>query len=98
MIAACLFIGIFAGIRFFGTDKNEKKVIQPVQSKIYITINPAICLDLSEDGSILEIEALNEDGQNLITDYRYNKKDRMAVTEELIQKAIGKRRKSYIIH
>ncbi len=88
MIAACLFIGIFAGIRFFGTDKNEKKVIQPVQSKIYITINPAICLDLSEDGSILEIEALNEDGQNLITDYRYNKKDRMAVTEELIQKAI----------
>ena len=88
VIAACLFIGIFAGIRFFGTDKNEKKVIQPVQSKIYITINPAICLDLSEDGSILEIEALNEDGQNLITDYRYNKKDRMAVTEELIQKAI----------
>lgn len=88
VIAACLFIGIFAGIRFFGTDKNEKKVIQPVQSKIYITINPSICLDLSEDGSILEIEALNEDGQNLITNYRYNKKDRMAVTEELIQKAI----------
>ena len=88
VIAACLLISIYAGSRFFGSGVNEKGVNVPIQSKIYITINPAICLDLSKDGTILEIEALNEDGQSLISDYEYSKKERTAVAEELIQKAI----------
>ncbi|MCI8669259.1 MAG: hypothetical protein HFI34_07050 [Lachnospiraceae bacterium] len=88
LIAVCLIIGVFAGSHFFGSEANEKGVNQSVQSKIYITINPAICLDLSKDGKILEIEALNADGQNLLSDYQYDEKDRIAVAEELIQKSI----------
>lgn len=88
VIAACLLISIYAGSRFFSSGANEKGVDKPIQSKIYITINPAICLDLSKDGTILEIEALNEDGKNLLSDYQYSKKERTAVAEELIQKAI----------
>lgn len=87
-IAACLLICLFTGIQFFGNENNKIKDSKLVQSKIYITINPAICLDLSKDGLVLDVEALNEDGQNLLSDFEYQKKDRTAVAEELIQKAI----------
>ena len=54
-----------------------------------IQINPDVELTLSRTDRVLELEGLNADGQILIEGYDYGGKDREAVTEELVERAIG---------
>ena len=53
-----------------------------------IQINPDVELTLSRTDRVLELEGLNEDGQDLINGYNYSGKDREDVTGELVERAI----------
>ncbi len=53
-----------------------------------IQINPDVELTLSRTDRVLELEGLNEDGQDLINGYNYSGKDREDVAGELVERAI----------
>ena len=54
-----------------------------------IQINPDVELTLSRTDRVLELEGLNPDGQSLINGYEFGGKDRVEVTEELVDRAIA---------
>ena len=57
-------------------------------SSIYLTINPEIQMDLNRKGSVTRLEGINEDGKTLLEGYDGKSKDKITVTDELIDRAI----------
>ena len=57
-------------------------------SSIYLTINPEIQMDLNRKGSVTRLEGINEDGKTLLEGYDGKGKDKITVTDELIDRAI----------
>lgn len=55
--------------------------------KIYMKINPYICINANSDGSVTSIEALNEDGELLLKEYSYSGKEAVLAASELITQA-----------
>ena len=53
-----------------------------------LRINPDVSMTISKTERILELDALNEDGERLIENYDYHGKDRDIVTEELVERAM----------
>ena len=51
-------------------------------------INPDVEMTISKTEKVLDLEGLNEDGRNLVSDYEYQGKDREQASEELIQLAM----------
>ncbi|MGI6663963.1 MAG: anti-sigma-I factor RsgI family protein [Christensenellaceae bacterium] len=79
-IAACfifLFVALFS------------KGLEPTYASFYLSINPQVRIDVTEKGKVKEIEALNDDGKQLLQQYSYQKKDILVVTDELLERAIS---------
>lgn len=55
---------------------------------IYLTINPSVCMELNRKGSVVRLTGVNEDGRKLLENYKRSSNDRLAVTDELIDRAI----------
>lgn len=77
-VAAC-FVLLFGG--FYA------EFIAPFTS-IYIRINPAVCITLNHHGDVIALKGVNEDGVALLKEYDFHGKDRLTVTDELIERAI----------
>ena len=76
-LAAC--VALVAGIGY--------QMCFATAAKIYVTINPHVCVELNRLGGVTGLRALNEDGAALLDGYSYRSKDRVTVTEELIARA-----------
>ena len=57
-------------------------------SSIYLTINPEIRMSLNKQGKVLELTGTNQDGEALLEGYDGKGKDKVTVTDELIDRAI----------
>ena len=57
-------------------------------SSIYLTINPEVQMNLNRQGEVLELIGTNEDGKILLEGYEGKGKDKVTVTDELIDRAI----------
>lgn len=57
-------------------------------TSICLTINPSVRMELNRKGQVLSVAGVNEDGRKLLEGYQQGSKDRLAVTRELIDRAI----------
>ena len=57
-------------------------------ASICLTINPSVRMELNRKGQVMAVAGVNEDGRKLLEGYRQGSRDRLAVTEELIERAI----------
>ena len=55
---------------------------------VYLTINPAVRLDVDRRDRVVDLEGANADGDLLIEGYDYEKKDMELVVEELVERAV----------
>ena len=78
-VAACF-------VLFFGMQWYQA-AMQPY-SFIYLTINPEVRMDLNRRGSIVDLMGTNADGEKLLEGYDGTGKDKVVVTDELIDRAI----------
>ena len=79
LVVACLLI--ILGITYY--RYNMEAV-----STIVMTINPEVKMELNRKGEVLELIGINADGMTLIADYDYEGKDKIAVADALIDRAI----------
>lgn len=56
---------------------------------IALSINPSVLMELNRQGDVVDLEGLNEDGEDLLEGYRPASKDRLEVTDALIDRAIA---------
>lgn len=77
-IAACF-------ILLFTTIFNQPLT---TYATVYITINPKISIDVTEDSKVILINPLNSDGKKLIEDYKWKNKNLNEVSDELTKKSI----------
>ena len=77
--AACLLL-------FFGVTYYQNNIL--TYSSIYLTINPEIQMDLNRKGMVVELTGTNEDGKELLEGYDGRGKDKITVSDELIDRAI----------
>lgn len=59
-----------------------------LDTAICMTINPSVRMELNRKGRVINVAGVNEDGMALLEGYRPGSKDRLAVAEELIERAI----------
>ena len=57
---------------------------------IALSINPSVLMELNRQGNVVDLEGLNDDGEDLLEGYRPASKDRLEVTDALIDRAIAK--------
>lgn len=55
---------------------------------IALSINPSVLMELNKQGNVVDLEGLNEDGEDLLEGYKPDSKDRLEVTDALIDRAI----------
>ena len=79
-LAACLVLVL--GLRWY-------QAYSTVYSSVYLYINPEVRLDLNSRGTVVELEGLNEDGRQLLDGYSGKGKDKVTVSDELIDRAIA---------
>ncbi len=56
---------------------------------IALSINPSVLMELNRQGDVVDLEGLNDDGEDLLEGYRPASKDRLEVTDALIDRAIA---------
>ena len=78
-IAACFLL-------VFGMNYYQGHMVS--YSSIYLTINPEVQMNLNRQGEVLELIGTNEDGKILLEGYEGKGKDKVTVTDELIDRAI----------
>lgn len=78
-IAACF-------LMLFGVNYYQNHMAS--YSSIYLTINPEVQMTLNRQGEILKLQGTNEDGRTLLEGYDGKGKDKVTVTDELIDRAI----------
>lgn len=61
---------------------------QMTYGSVYLTINPAVRIDVNRSDVVVNLEGTNEDGRTLIKDYLYKRKDLELVMDELADRAI----------
>ena len=79
-VAACFFMLI--GLRYYQNN-------MAVYSSIYLTINPEVQMELNMQGNVIRLAGTNEDGRELLEGYDGKGKDKITVTDELIDRAIA---------
>ena len=57
-------------------------------AEVYLTINPAVCMELNRQGGVLSLRAMNKDGEALLEGYDPAGRSRIEVADELIERAI----------
>ena len=55
---------------------------------IALSINTSVLMELNKQGNVVDLEGLNEDGEDLLEGYKPESKDRLEVTDALIDRAI----------
>lgn len=78
-LAACLILVL--GLRWY-------QAYTTVYSSVFLSINPEVRLDLNASGTVVELEGLNEEGEQLLNGYRGMGKDKVTVSQELIDRAV----------
>lgn len=78
-MAACLLLAI----------TSVFQMGQTVCGSVYLTINPAVRIDVNQKDVVIGLEGNNEDGNMLIADYSYKRKNLNLVMDELVQRAIN---------
>ncbi|HHX38219.1 MAG TPA: hypothetical protein GX717_09605 [Clostridiaceae bacterium] len=58
-----------------------------IQASIYMTINPAVRMDVNAAGEVIDLSGNNEDGRRLIRGYDARGKDKLIVTLDLLDRA-----------
>ncbi|HHW94426.1 MAG TPA: hypothetical protein GX736_00615 [Mogibacterium sp.] len=61
---------------------------QMTHASVYMTINPEVRIDVNRKNVVVDIDGLNEDGDDLIEGYTYKKKKLDLVMDELVDRAI----------
>lgn len=77
--AAACFVLIFGGL--------YAEFLAPFTA-IYLRINPEVCIRLNHHGDVIALQGVNEDGITLLEGYDFHGKDRLTVTDDLIERAI----------
>ena len=78
-VAACL-------VLLFGLGRYQD--YNTAYASIYLSINPAVQLTLNRQGAVIGLQGTNADGQTLLEGYYGRGKDKLTVTDELIDRAI----------
>ena len=78
-VAACFLL--FFGISYY------QNYLHPYSS-IYLTINPEVRMNLNRQGTVVGLTGTNEDGEALLEGYDGKGKDKVTVSDELIDRAI----------
>lgn len=81
LAAAAACIAVVFGINYY----NE--YMKPY-SNIRLSINPDVEIVLNHHGQVLSVKGLNEDGELLIDGYDPKRQDKLAVADDLIERAI----------
>ena len=63
---------------------------QMTYASIYMSINPEVRIDVNRNDVVVNLQGVNMDGNDLIKDYDYKKKDLELVIDELLERAIEK--------
>ncbi len=79
-LAACLVLAL--GFGYY-------REYMTVYSSIFLSINPEVRMELNRHGDVVHLEGENDDGEALIEDYDCNGKDKLTVSDELIDRAIA---------
>lgn len=77
-MAACLLLA------FVGVHEWQE---MPIAS-VYMTINPEVRIDVNRGDEVVDLEGVNEDGEDLIEGYDPEHKPLAAVMDELVDRAI----------
>lgn len=56
---------------------------------VYMEINPDVRIDVDRKDRVVGLEGMNRDGEALVEDYSYRRKDLELVVDELVDRAIG---------
>ena len=83
LIGSAAAILVFFGLRLF-TQSGFDTV---VHATIYMTINPAVRMDINAEDQVIELTGTNQDGRALIRNYDARRKDKLEVTEDLLNRA-----------
>ncbi len=76
--AACMVLAVTSVLRMG----------QGTYASVYMTINPEVRIDVNRNDTVVGLEGINSDGEELIEGYRYKKKDLNQVMDELVDRAI----------
>ena len=82
LMAACVLLVV----GFFGYDYYVNN--QTLYSSIYLRINPEVRMDLNRRGNVIHLEGTNADGKALLEGYEGYGKDKLTVSDALIDRAI----------
>jgi len=75
-----------AVLLFFGYNFYQANYVP--YSSIFMAINPEVEMVLNRNGEVIEVEGTNADGVSLIEDYDPASDDKIAVANELVDRAI----------
>ena len=81
MLAAAACLALAFGLGYY------QNYLAPYSS-IYLSINPSVQLDLNRQGTVVALYGVNADGKALLQGYQGKGKDKLTVTDELIDRAI----------
>lgn len=56
-------------------------------ASIYFSVNPQVEIEVNKSGRVIDLDDLNDDGEDLIEDYRYWGRKKTEVIEDLIDRA-----------
>lgn len=70
-----------------GTSTQQPTETTDAVGAILLSVNPEIEIEYDKNGTVLEVEGINEDGQSVVTDYNeYEGRDCTEVINALVQK------------
>jgi len=75
-----------AVLLFFGYNFYQANYVP--YSSIFMAINPEVEMVLNQNGEVIEVEGANADGAALIQEYEPTSDDKVAVANELVDRAI----------
>ncbi len=78
-VAACL--ALVVGIRYY------QWIMKPY-STVYLSINPAVSIDINRSSTVVRLRGLNPDGETLISGYRGKGRTPGAVATDLLNRAV----------
>ena len=61
---------------------------QRVYASVYMTINPQVRIDVRSDDTVIGLQGLNSDGEELIAGYTFRQKTLELVLDELVERAV----------
>lgn len=83
-LAACLLIALSVALSL---NFSGSPTLAPYAA-VYLSINPEVRLDVSEDGRVVHAVALNADGDTLLEGYGAEGKELALVADELMRRAV----------